>query len=395
MSDEIRVTVCKYPNRANLVLRYIDPLTGRQKTKSAGTADEAKAIGAAAVWQDELRTGRYQAPSKMTWAEFRQRHETEFQPSMAHQTRLKFTTTFNLVERLLRPARVRDVTTAAISRWVVALRDEGRKDATIGLYCRQLRSAMNWAQSMGFIPAAPKIREPKGEKMKGRPIVLEEHERMLAAVAKADPAGGVALWQRFLNGLWWSGLRLSEAVALSWDAAAPVAVIMQPGYHPALRFQLGSQKAKRAELVPIAPEFAKMLEATPEAKRRGPVFPLPQCPRYVGQIVAGIGKKAGVVVDQETGKPATAHDYRRAFGTRWAKLVMPAVLRRLMRHKKIDTTLKYYVDQDVEDIATDLWAAYRKGNNPGNTASEKASFPAVSLTVCCDWPSRAVRHFFR
>ena len=42
MGDEIRVTVCRYPDRANLVLRYVDPMSGQQKTKSAGTADEAK-----------------------------------------------------------------------------------------------------------------------------------------------------------------------------------------------------------------------------------------------------------------------------------------------------------------------------------------------------------------
>ena len=49
MPEEIRVTVCKYPDRANLVLRYVDPLTGKQQTKTAGTANEAEAIGAAAV----------------------------------------------------------------------------------------------------------------------------------------------------------------------------------------------------------------------------------------------------------------------------------------------------------------------------------------------------------
>ena len=97
-----------------------------------------------------------------------------------------------------------------------------------------------------------------------------------------------------------------------------------------------------------------------------------------GRKVSAIGKKANIVVDEATGKPATAHDYRRAFGTRWSKRVMPAVLRRLMRHKDISTTLKYYVDQDAEDIAADLWKAYRQGNNSGNTAPENALIPAVS-----------------
>jgi hypothetical protein len=51
-----------------------------------------------------------------------------------------------------------------------------------------------------------------------------------------------------------------------------------------------------------------------------------------------------------------------------------------MRHKDINTTLKYYIDQDVEDIATDLWAAYRKsntGNTTGNTAKENPVISAV------------------
>jgi integrase len=381
MTEEIKVTVCRYPDRKNLVLRYVDPVTGKQKTKSAGTADEETAIGKAAVWQDELRSGRYAPPSRMTWADFRKRHEDEFQSGVAPETRDKFKTTFNLVERLMKPARLRDVTTEAVSRWIVALRDEGRKDSTVGLYMRHLRGAMNWAAAMGFVSVAPKIRPPKAETMKGRPIVLEEHERMLAAVPKVVGVVDAALWQRLLTGLWWSGLRLSEALALSWDSSEPIAVIMQVGYHPALRFKLGSQKAKRAELVPCAPEFAELLEAIPEAERHGRVFHVWLTPNQACRVVSAIGRRAGIVVDEATQKPATAHDYRRAFGTRWSKRVMPAVLRRLMRHKDIDTTLKYYVDQDAEDIAADLWKAYRQGNNPGNTQQENpiiSAFPASS-----------------
>jgi integrase len=156
---------------------------------------------------------------------------------------------------------------------------------------------------------------------------------------------------------------------------------MQPGYHPALRFALGSQKAKRAELVPCAPEFAELLQATPEAERHGRVFSIQLSTDWVGALVSKIGRRAGVVVDDDTGKPATAHDYRRAFGTRWSKRVMPAVLRRLMRHKDIGTTLKYYVDQDAEEIAADLWAAYRTsnaGNTFGNTPKENPIIPAIS-----------------
>ena len=155
MSDEIRVAVASYGGGRCLMMTYKDPTTGRKVAKTSGTTDRREAERAAAVWQDELNSGRYAAPSKMTWADFRKRHEEEFQPAMALETgRSKFATTFNLIERLMKPARLRDVTTEAVSRWIVAMRDEGRRDATLGVDCRQLRGAMNWAASMGFIPSA-------------------------------------------------------------------------------------------------------------------------------------------------------------------------------------------------------------------------------------------------
>jgi len=75
-------------------------------------------------------------------------------------------------------------------------------------------------------------------------------------------------------------------------------------------------------------------------------------------------------------KYASAHDCRRGFGTRWAKRVMPAVLQRLMRHRNIDTTMKYYVGIQADDVAADLWGKYHggTGNSFGNTSPESAVF---------------------
>ena len=94
---------------------------------------------------------------------------------------------------------------------------------------------------------------------------------------------------------------------------------MQPGYHPALRFALGSQKAKRAELVLVPPSLPRCWRRPRKPSGTGGVFPITLSADQAGRKVSAIGKKAGVVVDEATGKPATAHDYRRAFGTRWSK----------------------------------------------------------------------------
>ncbi len=62
MSDEIRVHVVKYPDRENLVMRYPDPYTGRHVAKSTRDPRITKeADRRAAVWQDELRNGRFKS----------------------------------------------------------------------------------------------------------------------------------------------------------------------------------------------------------------------------------------------------------------------------------------------------------------------------------------------
>jgi integrase len=124
-----------------------------------------------------------------------------------------------------------------------------------------------------------------------------------------------------------------------------------------LRIPADAEKAHTDRLLPITPEFATLLQSVPERERRGRFFrlldndgmPL-QAPQWsAGKIVSAIGESAGVVVDErERGgktvrKFASAHDLRRAFGQRWAAKVMPTVLRELMRHASISTTLAYYV----------------------------------------------------
>jgi integrase len=71
-----------------------------------------------------------------------------------------------------------------------------------------------------------------------------------------------------------------------------------------------------------------------------------------------------VIVNAGKGKFASAHDLRRSFGTRWAGRVKPAILQLLMRHESIETTMKYYVDQDADDISDQLWLQHESTPSP-------------------------------
>ena len=97
---------------------------------------------------------------------------------------------------------------------------------------------------------------------------------------------------------------------------------------------------------------------------------------------SAIGKAAGVVTDQREKKGevvkefASAHDLRRSFGFRWSRRVMPTVLRELMRHAEISTTMKYYVGENAEATADELWNTVEQnlgGALGGAADSEKTS----------------------
>ncbi len=86
------------------------------------------------------------------------------------------------------------------------------------------------------------------------------------------------------------------------------------------------EKGNRDRVLPITPDFAEFLLATPADQRRGPVF-RPLMPsgnranaKDAGRMIAMIGELARVVVhtNPKTGKVkyASAHDLRRSFGTR-------------------------------------------------------------------------------
>jgi integrase len=367
--EAIKVSVVEFGDRKHFQLQYKDPITGRKKTKSSGVVksdlkrDRTAAEREAAKWEAELREGRYHAPNRITWEEFRDRYETEKLPSLADGTADRAGAALNWVETILNPSKLADLTEERLSHFQAKMRDAGLKEATIAGNLAHLRSALKWDKSMKMLHTIPTVQMPKRAKgsrmMKGRPITTEEFERMIKAAATIRPRDTES-WQRLLTGLWLSGLRLSEALKLSWNGDGELAIDLT-GKHPRMRIWADHEKGHQDRLLPITPDFAEWLLKTPEAKRTGPVLALngllngePITDKRVSRIISEIGEKAAVVVSKADGKFASAHDLRRAYGTRWSKKVMPAVLKRLMRHSSIETTMKYYVEQEADDVAADL-----------------------------------------
>jgi integrase len=394
MADEVKVYVVQFGDRPNYQLQWRDPITRKLRTKSTtvkrtGLARDRKvAERLAGELETQLAAGSASLPTKFTWDQFKARYEAEVVPGLAKETANKITTVFNYVETILSPGRLRDMDEARISHFAATLRSRGKAETTIQSYLAHLKAMLRWAVSQKLLPtcpAFPKIQRKKKSKgttpMKGRPITLEEFERMLGKVPEVVDVDAAPAWGGYLRGLWSSGLRLSESLELWWDREDRLLPIFPKKGRPMLRIPAELEKGHADRLLPMAPEFALFLQETAPSDRSGAVFKLPGLrgrtgdlrSKWVGRVVSKIGAAAGVRVyvdpkDPERVKYASAHDLRRAFGERWAARIMPAQLKELMRHESIETTLRYYVGTNAERTADACWDAFQK-STPTPTGS--------------------------
>jgi len=92
-----------------------------------------------------------------------------------------------------------------------------------------------------------------------------------------------------LKGLWYSGLRLGEAFALSWEPDAPIRVDMS-GPSPLLKIDGEAWNSGFTEDYPVAPELRRLLDDLSASKRHGKVFRLTiQFAGSAGRIIDEIG----------------------------------------------------------------------------------------------------------
>jgi integrase len=332
---------------------------------TAGTHRKREAYEAAGLWQRELEAeGR-----RTCWLDFCQRYEREelAQKSAKHQEGCSLA--FGWLEQWFDPQSPADVTADVLSRYKARLLDErGCSSATIRTYLSRVRTGLKWAAALGLAGHVPAVSLPKLSKTdtwRGRPITTEEFERIVALAPRVVGGLNAASWDRFLWVLWLSSLRLAESLALSWDARDDLPHILRlDRKRPMMRIP-ETEKGRRARLLPAMPDFVEYLRRTPAAARAGPVCcptirGKPAAKRTVQTYLARIARKANVVVRETAAgkKFATAQSIRQGFATRWAPQLSPRRLQQLMRHERLETTERYYVNIDAEQTADEIWEAW-------------------------------------
>lgn len=395
MADEINVIVVKRKG-LNLYLRYIDPIDGKRREKNSGTTSMKAAQRAAGEWQAELNTSGASSPGFLRWEQFREDFRENYLRHYSDSYANNVEGSLNVVEELMSPDTLARITEKWLTRFHALAKARNVSAYTVRKYFQHLQTALKWAKEQGLIKSVPMFpkqtkQTQRGAKlMKGRPITGEEFDRMLAAVEKSlvsapavKPAGKTAKKPKrapvapqtpnakaaeslryLMRGLWLSGLRLGEALSLTWDQWADgIRVSVDEDSDVCLMIDGGNQKNRQALTYPVVDDFAEFLLQTPENERQGFVFNAMgqngKVSRRVDTVstwIVDIGKAAKVKVDEKDGseKFASAHDIRRAFGTRWAKIVPASLLQQLMRHSNIETTMSFYVNITAKDTMSEI-----------------------------------------
>lgn len=359
MSKRIVVWVQKFNDRPALMLRWTDPTTNKVRSKSSGTNDAVAAEKASADLEYELNHGLHKEPNKMPWDRFRDLYETEKLVGDREATQRKAANIFDRFEKLMNPRTIGGVTERTISQYAAQLLAKGLKKPTIQGHLSYLKAALRWAWRQKFITEVPTIIMPKipkgANKAKVRAAAKISGEAFERLLMKCPNDG----WRLFLSLCWHCGLRRSEARRVRGCdidlAAGTIAIPVN---------KAGDESAT----VDIPYDLEDMLLARwpdgrrPEdgAKPDGQYLPegnlitsaeVQVSTSAVSRLFKKIATHAGVKGGGKDGL-VTLHDLRRAFGSRWASRAPAQVLKRMMRHSDIKTTLEFYAD--VEEAAHNL-----------------------------------------
>jgi len=350
LSMPIKVYVRQATSGRNHQLFYVDPGTGKRHHKSAGTRDTRAAQRAAARWEDDLN--KLGGSGNLTLEEFRQIFEDEKLIGIRERSQRAYTSALNKLEKFGgAQLPITEIDAKLLSRLQARMKASGLSDASIVSYIRHIRSALSWGVTMGYLARVPRVvlpKTPRKRLARGRPLTWQEVVRIIHAIDV--PERDTASWRILLRGLYLSGLRLSEALQLSWDQP-PVMLDLDHGTYPRIIWQSDGQKSGRDEVTPVSLKFVSLVEELPKTGTvlRPTLYGRPASLNRSVRLISKFGKSAGVYT--VAGRTATAHDFRRSFGQYWATKLKPLQLQKLMRHSTLDTTLKYYVDLPSEDLA--------------------------------------------
>jgi len=278
--------------------------------------------------------------------------------------------------KFLRASRLSDITPDGVSRFLRALRIETARAGasaqqaggsakkartskpasarTVNAHRQDLVAFTAWCVKTGRLrdnplSVVPRANERTDRRRERRAFTAEELGSLLAMVRKQDQekTRGRPRASRYLVYLSavLTGLRRGELQRLEWrDLDLEAAT---------LRVRADISKAGREDILPLHPRLAAELRsARPECvlPRARVFWTMPSARTFKLDL-----KRAGIDREDEEGRVVDFHSLRGTLATELARIgTAPQIAMRILRHAKVDTTLKHYTHLRVEDAARAL-----------------------------------------
>lgn len=340
--------------------------SGKRRSKRIGSRSLAEKESRRI--EGQLIAGTYEAPARSTWEQFMAEYESKILAVAEPATREATQYAINHFERIIRPVKMRGITSKVFADYVAARRQEPRNPkakepdkqprvspATVNKELRALRAMAKRAFRWKYITEVPEIEFLKEHQKLATYIPPEHFTALYQACDHAKrPAGGTIRpgewWRALLIVAYMTGWRIGQILALEWSQ-----VDLDEGTILSLA---KDNKGKRDQLLAVHPMVLDHLQAI-----RGfhvSVFPLEVDRRAIYTEFKRIQATAGV---KPPGKRLYGfHDFRRAFATMNADRMTGDALQALMQHKDYKTTQGYInMARQLKPAVAELFVPELKG----------------------------------
>ena len=328
---------------------WIDP-DGKRKSKRIGSKSMAEKFQRKT--EGQLAAGTYETTSRITWADFRAEYESKVASQLKPRSRVEALNALGNFARIAKPARVASIKTTTIDGFIsVRCTEPGRKPGsvvspyTVKKEVSAIRAAMNVAKDWEYIAQMPKFRRIKVPEAMPRPVTREHFEAMYQAT-------DVATMPRNLScepAEWWRALFMF-AMTTGWRKEEILLFRRED-----LDLDTGQVATRAKDNKSGCDEIDYLPEATLDHVRQivrfDPcVFTWPHHLRTFDVQFARIQTAAGIhlpciIQRQHDCTPSChlygLHDLRRAYATENCDRLPLATLQKKMRHRDIQTTMRY------------------------------------------------------